>query len=166
MKPAKMLSRARAWLPALFAAALLAGAAAETAAAPALSKGQTVYVPFYTHVFIGKKPRPFHLVTTLSIRNVDPRRAIVLRSVDLYDAHGKLMRRLLPTPKRLGALDSAHYVVDEDQAEGDPGANFLVVWRAETVANAPIIESVMIGAQGQQGISFVSRGEVVEEIAD
>ena len=166
MKPARTLSRARAWLPALLAAALLAGAAAETAAAPALSKGQTVYVPFYTHVFIGPKHRPFHLVTTLSIRNIDPKRAIVLHAVDLYDAHGKRTRRLLEAPRRLVALDSAHYIVDEDQPPRDPGANFIVTWKAEAPANPPIIESVMIGAQGQQGVSFVSRGEVVEEIAD
>ncbi len=36
-----------------------------------LSKGQTVYVPVYSNVFSGPKKLPFHLATTLSIRNTD-----------------------------------------------------------------------------------------------
>jgi len=29
--------------------------------------------------------------------------------------------------------------------------------------NAPIVESIMIGAKTQQGISFISRGRVIQE---
>ena len=40
-------------------------------------------------------------------------------------------------------------------------ANFLVEWKSEKSVNPPFVESVMIGAEGQQGISFASRGQVI-----
>ena len=36
-----------------------------------LSRGQTVYVPVYSHVFSGPRNIPFLLAATLSIRNTD-----------------------------------------------------------------------------------------------
>jgi hypothetical protein len=38
-----------------------------------------------------------------------------------------------------------------------------VRWKAEIPVNEPIIEGVMIGASGQQGISFTSRGVAIKE---
>ncbi len=51
----------------------------------------------------------------------------------------------------------------ESDLRGGSGANFIVKWKADVPANRPIIEAVMIGARGQQGISFTSRGEEVIE---
>jgi hypothetical protein len=50
------------------------------------------------------------------------------------------------------------FVVAEDEKGGGSGANFLVKWKSDTEVNPPIIESIMIGAQSSQGISFTSRG--------
>jgi hypothetical protein len=36
------------------------------------------------------------------------------------------------------------------------GAKFLVHWRADQPVSEPIVESIMIGTQMQQGISFIS----------
>jgi Mg/Co/Ni transporter MgtE len=55
------------------------------------------------------------------------------------------------------------YQIKESDKAGGSGANFIVGWEAETYANIPIIESVMIGTKGQQGISFLSRGQVIKE---
>jgi hypothetical protein len=41
------------------------------------------------------------------------------------------------------------------------GANFIVKWKSATEVNPPIIESIMIGAQSSQGISFTSRGRAI-----
>ena len=41
------------------------------------------------------------------------------------------------------------------------GANFIVRWQADKMINVPIIECVMIGATGGQGISFVSPGQEI-----
>ena len=51
-------------------------------------------------------------------------------------------------------------VVKRDESGGS-GANFIVEWSSETPVNPPIIESVMIGAQSSQGISFTSRGREI-----
>jgi hypothetical protein len=53
--------------------------------------------------------------------------------------------------------------IKESDTQGGSGANFLVEWQAETEVNEPIMEGVMIGAAGQQGISFTSRGKAIKK---
>jgi len=48
-------------------------------------------------------------------------------------------------------------------ARAGSGANFLVKWKSQTKVNPPLIEGVMIGTRSGQGISFVSRGQVINE---
>ena len=47
-----------------------------------LSKGQTLYVPAYSHIYIGNKANLYQLTVTLSIRNIDPLNPITLTVVD------------------------------------------------------------------------------------
>lgn len=127
------------------------------------SRGQTVYVPAYSHIYHGDKELPFYLAVTLSIRNTDPQHSITIVSVDYYDSEGKLIRRHLEKPEKLGPLASMHSVVKESDKSGGSGANFLVRWRSDSPVTAPLMECVMIGTQTQQGISFTSRGEAIRE---
>lgn len=145
----------------LFFAVLLA--LPGTASAQELSAGQTVYVPVYSHIYHGAKARPFQLAVTLSIRNTDLKESITLTSVDYYDTLGKLVKVHLIKPERVGPLSTKEILVEENDASGGSGANFVVRWRAEKQVNAPIIEAVMIGSQSQQGISFRCVGRVVQE---
>ena len=55
------------------------------------------------------------------------------------------------------------YIITEDDRTGGSGANFIVVWKSEQNLNPPIIEAVMIGTHSGQGISFLSRGQVIRE---
>lgn len=128
---------------------------------PGLSSGQHLYVPVYSHIYIGNKERPFNLAVTLSIRNIDPRAAFRLAAVDYYDTEGRLVRRYLEAPRELGPLASVRFVVAETDAEGGSGANFLVRWEADAPMNAPVVEAVMIGAQSGQGISFTSQAREI-----
>ncbi len=128
-----------------------------------LSKGQTVYVSVYTHIYSGLKGRPFELGATLSIRNTDPKHPITLVSVKFFDTDGKLLKDYLVAPKRLNALVSTRYVIKEGESGGGSGANFLVTWTSEKPVNPPIIEAIMIGTRSGQGISFVSKGQVIKE---
>ncbi len=128
-----------------------------------LSNGQTVYVSVYTHIYSGLKGRPFQLGATLSIRNTDPKHPITLLSVKFYDTDGKLLKDYLGEPKRLNALVSTRYVIKEGESGGGSGANFLVIWKSEKMVNPPIIEAIMIGTRSGQGISFVSKGQVIKE---
>jgi len=128
-----------------------------------LSSGQTVYVPIYSHIYSGVKGRPFDLAAILSIRNTNPNNSITLTSVKYYDSDGKLLKEYLSDPLQLKALVSTRYIITEGDKAGGSGANFLVKWKSEKKVNPPIIEGVMIGTHSGQGISFVSRGQVIKE---
>jgi uncharacterized protein DUF3124 len=124
-----------------------------------LSKGQTVYVPVYSNVYSGPKKNPFQLATMLSVRSVDLASGCKVTSIDYYDNDGRLIRQYLDAPLQLGPLATYHVYLEEKDTKGGFGANFIVRWSADRVINAPIIESVMIGATGGQGISFISPGQ-------
>jgi len=141
-------------------------AAAFSASAAELSEGQTVYVPVYSHIYIGAKQRPFDLAICLSIRNTDPARFISLLSVEYYDDNGKLVRKFLDKPKQLGPLATEDFFVSESDTTGGLGAAFLVKWKSPTKVNEPIVEGIMAGTRSNQGISFISRGKVIKDGAD
>lgn len=126
-----------------------------------LSKGQRVYVPAYSHIYSGNKERPFLLTVTLSIRNIDPTNKIKIIRVDYNETQGKLIKNYIDNPITLNPLGSSRYVIPERDKSGGSGANFIVEWRSDKLVNRPIIESVMIGTQSSQGVSFTSRGREI-----
>ena len=127
-----------------------------------LSKGQTIYVPAYSHIYSGNREKPFLLAVTVSIRNIDPKNPISITSINYYETQGKLLKIYLEKPAVLAPLGSLRYIVPEGDKTGGSGANFIVEWRSDKPVNPPIVESVMIGTQSQQGISFTSRGQVIQ----
>ncbi len=139
-------------------------------AAPAgeifLSKGQTVYVPIYSHVYSGDREQPFLLAAILSIRNTDRDKSMTINSVIYYDTDGKQVKTYLDQPRELPALASTRFVVPESDTSGGSGAKFIVEWKADVQVTAPVIEAVMIGTKMGQGISFVSPGRVIREDRD
>ena len=128
-----------------------------------LSMGQSVYVSIYSHIYSGLKARPFDLAAILSIRNTDINQPVTIVSVKYYDTEGKLLKEYLDDPLQLKALASTRYIIMEDDKAGGSGANFIVKWKSNKKVTPPIIEAVMIGTHSGQGISFVSRGQVIEE---
>jgi hypothetical protein len=130
---------------------------------PGLSSGQLLYVPVYSHIYTGNRERPFNLAVTLSIRNTDSQNSLRLTAVDYYDTEGRLIRHYLENPVQLNPLGSIRYVVAEKDVSGGSGANFLVRWEAALAINVPVVESVMIGAQSGQGISFTSQAREILE---
>lgn len=126
-----------------------------------LTDGQTIYVPAYSHIFSGNREQPLMLTVTLSIRNIDPRHQIKITTVDYYETQGKRLKKYLNEPRILKPMESLRYVIPESDKSGGSGANFIVEWKSDKSVNPPIVESVMIGTQSQQGISFTSRGRVI-----
>jgi len=126
-----------------------------------LSKGETIYVPAYSHIYSGSNEKPFLLTVTLSIRNIDPNHQIKITTVDYYETQGKFLKKYLVKAKILKPLESLRYIVPEKDKSGGSGANFIVKWESARFVNPPIFESVMIGTQAQQGISFTSRGQAI-----
>jgi hypothetical protein len=126
-----------------------------------LSVGQTIYVPAYSHIYSGDREMPFLLTVTLSIRNIDPTHEITIILADYYETRGKLLKKHIQTPVALKPLESLRYVIPERDKSGGSGANFIVQWKADKPVNPPIVESIMIGAKTQQGVSFSSRGREI-----
>lgn len=126
-----------------------------------LSKGQTVYVPAYSHIYSGKKAKTFLLTVTISIRKIDPKHQIKIATVDYYETKGKLVKKYIEKPFLLLPLESLRYVVPEKDNSGGSGANFIVEWESDSLVNPPIVETIMIGTKSKQGISFTSRGRSI-----
>ncbi len=126
-----------------------------------LTDGQTIYVPVYSHIYSGNSERPFLLTTTLSIRNIDPKHPITITVVDYYESQGKFLKKHLNKPAILNPLESIRYIIPEKDKTGGSGANFIVEWKSDKFVNPPIVESIMIGTQSSQGISFTSRGRAI-----
>ena len=127
------------------------------------SPGHLVYVPVYSQIYYGDQEKQILLTITLSIRNTDPARAITISKVDYYDSEGKPLKSYLAKPLTLKPVVATHFIVPESDRRGGSGASFLVQWQAEAKVNPPLVEGVMIGASGQQGISFTSRGVTIKK---
>ncbi|HEX9953198.1 MAG TPA: DUF3124 domain-containing protein [Rubricoccaceae bacterium] len=140
--------------------AVEAAVPADTAGAAA---GQTVYVPVYSHVYFGDGARPVNFAVTLSVRNTDARAPIAVSGVRYYDTAGQLVEAYVNEPRRLGPLATAEFVVDANDVRGGSGASFVVEWAAAGPVTSPVVEAVMISAEGTQGLSLVSVGRVLRE---
>jgi hypothetical protein len=133
-----------------------------------IAMGQTIYVPVYSHIYHQDQQdrqdqqKIFNLAATLSIRNTDLTKPIIITSVRYYDSNGKLVKQYLERPIELSAIASTDYVVNKTDTSGGLGANFIVEWVAQTEVSEPVIEAVMIGTDFQQGISFISPGRVIK----
>ena len=147
---------------ALFAFLLLSYQTAQADEPINLSQGQTVYVPAYSHIYIGNREQPFLLTITLSIRNTDAKHPVTITAADYYDTEGTRIKKYLEKPVYLGPWESIRYVVPQKDKSGGSGANFVVEWTAKKAVNPVIIEAIMIGAESQQGISFTSRGQAID----
>ncbi|NWH05541.1 DUF3124 domain-containing protein [Desulfobacter latus] len=145
------------YLVLLIGVLLCAAGSAFTQGNPNLSKGQTVYVPAYSHIYTGNRQIPSLLTVTLSIRNIDIAHTVKIISVNYYNTKGKLLKKYQPSPIFLNPLESIRYVVDYDDKTGGSGANFIVEWQSKDSMNPPIIESIMIGSRS----SFTSRGQAL-----
>lgn len=145
------------------ALALVIGTDIASVSKARLVSGQVVYVPVYSSIYHGDRVREFNLAVTLSVRNTNMRNSIILERVDYYDTAGKLLKHYLPGKRTLKPLESVNFLVKESDVKGGIGANFIVAWRSAAPATEPVIETIMIGTGGQQGISFTSRGVVIDE---
>ena len=119
--------------------------------------GGAVYVPAYSHVY-HSGGRPYALETTLSIRNTDLERPMFVRSVRYYDTAGELTRTFVDELIQLDPLETIEFLVEQRDSTGGSGANFIVEWLATDSVNPPIVEAVMVGMVGTQGIAFSERG--------
>jgi len=124
---------------------------------------RAVYVPIYSHVYYDHG-RPYLLEATLSIRNTDIQRQVYIRSVRYYDTKGALVKKHVDRLIRLGPLETIEFLVETRDTTGGSGANFIVEWLATERIDEPLIEAVMVGSSGTQGISFSRSGRNLSSV--
>ncbi|MDA3954371.1 MAG: DUF3124 domain-containing protein [Bacteroidales bacterium] len=125
---------------------------------------ETDYVPVYSDIYHRDGTRRFLLTTTISIRNnslVDS--AYILRAT-YYDSYGKELHDYIDSTILLSPLESIEFVVEETEDIGGAGANFIINWAAKEYSDQILIQSIMIGSYGQQGISFLSNSKVIKSV--
>ncbi|MBI5572129.1 MAG: DUF3124 domain-containing protein [Desulfomonile tiedjei] len=159
---ARKLLRTGAVLAVIFVG-VVSGVVCSSASEFDLSDGGTVYLPVYSHIYVGIKGLAFDLAISLIIRNTDPTRPITVSSVSYHDSAGKLVKQFLEKPVDIPPLASKEFFVSESDTTGGFGAAFIVKWKSLTKVNAPVVEGVMVGTKAGQGISFTTRGQVIED---
>jgi hypothetical protein len=155
-----------ALMAALFCATILAAPAARAEQPAPLSKGQTLYVPVYSHISHGNldgrgKPSELLLSSMLSLRNTDPAGTVTVTSARYYDTEGKLLREYLPKPLVLGPMGSSELFVEHRDKTGGSGANFVVEWKSDKPVNPPLVETVNAYFFGTQSVAFTSPGRPI-----
>ncbi len=125
------------------------------------SLGQLVYAPVYSSLRYGSQQQEYNLSATLSIRNTSLRSPITVTKLFYFDSKGNLIRNYSSEAITLSPLESVDYFVEQIDKSGGTGANFIVEWVAEVAVNEPLVEVVMVGVAGTQGISFTSRGKTI-----
>ena len=118
---------------------------------------QTVYVPVYSHIYY-QGGSPFLLEATLSIRNVDRDQSVYVKSVEYFDTAGKLVQSHLDRTIMLAPLQTIEFLVEQPDSMGGSGANFLVEWMTAENVDKPLVETVMVGTAGTQGVCFSRTG--------
>jgi hypothetical protein len=129
-----------------------------TAVPKGLLHFDTTYVAIYSDIYSENKDTRFNLTATLSLRNTSLKHSIYITAVDYYDTWGENIKSYLVTPVKLKPMQSVEYVIDEKDTEGGTGANFVIYWSSESTLVEPIFEGIMISTNGQQGISFSTKG--------
>jgi hypothetical protein len=129
----------------------------------AATAGQTIYTPAYSAVATGDNLRLYQLAITLSVRNTDRTEPIVVTTIKYHHQDGRLVRDFLKSPVRLAPLATLDFHIREGDTTGGTASSFVVEWVGEATASAPMVETVMVGTAGNQGISFTCPGRVVAD---
>lgn len=124
----------------------------------AKNEAKNIYVPAYSSIFYGNNSSEFDLTVTLTVRNINISNSIIVNEISYFNTSGKLIKKYLDKQTLVKPLETLSFIVNESDTHGGVGANFIVKWSSAKVVKAPLVETIMIGAKGQQGISFSSRG--------
>jgi len=130
-------------------------------AQPALTNGQTLYLPVYSHVYHGDidskgAPQQTLVSALVSIRNTDPANSIRISSAVYYDTNGKKLREYLPRPVNIPPMGTHEIYVPRNDTAGGSGANFVIVWNADTASNAPVVEALHLNMPSGRSIAFIT----------
>ena len=145
----------------VFALFLLPTVALAQEARP-LTKGQTLYLPIYSHMLygtLGKSGKASYVLLSalVSIRNTDAKRPIRVLTAKYFDTHGKQLGERVPTPAIVPPLGTLELFVELNDASGGSGANFIIKWDADQPVNPPLVESLHANMDGGKAVIFMTQ---------
>lgn len=126
----------------------------------AFFQGKT-YLPVYSHIYHVHDQRTFDLAITISMRNLSLTDTLYIMCADYYNTAGERIRQYIENPVFVKPMETIEIVISEKDKEGGSGANFIFDWAIKNQNNPPLFEAVMISTYGQQGLSFTTRGVLI-----
>jgi len=127
---------------------------------------ETVYVPVYSDIYHLDGTKRFLLTATVSVRNISLKDSAYVLNAVYNDSYGKQLRSFTTKSILLKPLESIEYVIEDAEDKGGAGASFILEWGGSRYSNQMLIQSIMIGTTGQQGISFIAKGEVISRTTE
>ena len=129
--------------------------------APALTKGQTLYLPVYSHILHGDVDKAGNPERTLvsalvSIRNADVHKPIRIVSATYYDTDGNKLREYVTAPRTIKPMGTYEIYIPRSDTAGGSGANFVVTWQADAPANPPIVQALHLNLPAGRSIAFIT----------
>jgi hypothetical protein len=108
------------------------------------------------HVYLGAKSKPYELTKTFCFRNRDRKNTVSLISIEYFNGSGTSLGNVLKKTFSIEPMASFQIPVASPKPDkSKQGAPCLIVrWKAEKPVTPPLVQCIMIGASGQQGISF------------
>ena len=163
-------SQARGVMWAVTFGLFLASTAASAQEAPALSSGQTLYQPIYSHVTFGNlgrsgAPSQVMLSALVSIRSTDPRRPLVHALHEGVLAAGKMLGERVQKPAVISPLGTLELFIERNDLSGGSGANFIIKWDASTPINPPLVEALHVNMDGGKAVVFTTQAQPIEDPA-
>jgi hypothetical protein len=132
-------------------------------AQPALSRsaGQVLYLPIYSHVWHGDldsrgEPAKALVSVSVSIRNTDPLKSIRVTSAQYFDTDGKKLREYVASPRTIQPMGTYELFIPRGDDSGGSGANFVIVWKADSPASPPIVEGFHANLPAGRSIAFTT----------
>ena len=133
-------------------------------AAPAWAQSArrgVIYAPLYQKAVIDHRGRSLDLAATVYVRNLSQKHPINIESVTLVDGKGGVGPQCVKQAQRLEPLGTLRLLPPQAPAKsGEP--SLLVRWSASQPVQPPLVEVLMMGTAGQQGISVSSQGVPLE----
>lgn len=138
-----------------------AGRQTEISTADSLQSGST-YLSSYSEIYTRSENHMFSLTGTISLRNVNLNDTVYIEKADYYRTDGEQVRSYFDAPIYLAPMETVSIIITEEDVEGGAGDNFVFHWHKPPGSHDPFFEGVFISVYGQQGISFTTRGILIE----
>ena len=127
----------------------------------ARSSGQVLYLPIYSHVWHGDldsrgEPAKALVSISVSIRNTDPAKSIRVTSAQYFDTDGKKLREYVASPRTIQPMGTYELFIPRGDDTGGSGANFVIVWKADSLSSPPIVEGFHANLPAGRSIAFIT----------